>query len=110
MVRKKDGSNRFCVDYRRLNKVTVFDAEPLPNLEALLADLAQNPNHVLSKIDLSKGYWQVPLAPGAREKSAFQTHICHFQWLVMPFELVTAPAKFSPFMREVLKVIKGVVN
>ena len=48
------------LDYMRLNKVTVFDAEPLPNIEALLADIAQNPNHVLSKIDLSKGYWQVP--------------------------------------------------
>ena len=80
--------------------MTVFDAEPLPNLEALLADIAQNPNHVLSKTDLSKGYWQVPLAPGAREKTAFQTHIGHFQWLVMPFGLVTAPATFSRLMRE----------
>jgi hypothetical protein len=55
-------------DYRKLNKITVFDAEPLPNLEALLANIAQDPNHILSIIDLSKGYWQVPLTPGAREK------------------------------------------
>ena len=47
--------------------MTIFDAEPLPNLEALLADIAQNLNHVLSKTDLSKDYWQVPLVQGARE-------------------------------------------
>ena len=74
IVRKPDGTNRFCVDYRKLNKITVFDAEPLPNLEALLAKIAQDPNQILSKIDLSKGYWQVPLTPGAREKNGLSDH------------------------------------
>ena len=65
---------------------------------------------MVNKIDLSKCYWQVPLAPGAREKTAFQTHVGHFQWLVMHIGLVTAPATFSRLMREFLKGIQGVVN
>ena len=85
MVRKAHGSNRFCVDFRKLNQVTKFDAEPLPNLDELLAQIAHDPTYFLSKIDLSKGYWQVPFASGAGEKTAFQTNCGHYQWRVMPF-------------------------
>ena len=110
IVRKSNGSYRFCIDFRKLNKITTFDAEPLPNLEELLASIAQDPKHILSKIDLSKGYWQVPLTPEAREKTAFQTSAGHFQWKVMGFGLVTAPATFSRAMRTLLSGLDGVIN
>ena len=55
IVKKKDNTNRFCIDFRTLNKVTVLDAEPMPNMEEILTKL---PGHkYISKLDLTKGYW-----------------------------------------------------
>jgi hypothetical protein len=54
LVRKKDGTNRFCIDFRQLNKITVFDAEPMPDMDGLFAKLSGN--RWISKLDLSKGY------------------------------------------------------
>ena len=61
IVKKKDGGVRLCVDYRRLNAITKFDAYPMPRIEELL------------KIDLAKGYWQVPMSDEDREKTAFSS-------------------------------------
>nr|KAG5685223.1 hypothetical protein BaRGS_030461 [Batillaria attramentaria] len=58
LVSKKDGSVRFCIDFRALNKVTLFDAEPIPDTEELFCRL--NGAHYFTKIDLAKGYWQIP--------------------------------------------------
>lgn len=71
IVKKKDGSNRFCIDFRSLNKVTVFDAEPMPNTEDIFVRLAGC--HHFSKLDLSKGYWQVRMTDQAKEMTAFST-------------------------------------
>ena len=60
IVKKKDGSNRICVDYRKLNKVTAADPEPMKTPEDLFQRLGKS--NYFSKIDLSKGYWQVPVA------------------------------------------------
>ena len=71
MVPKKDNTVRFCVDYRRLNKVTVFDPEPMPNPEDLFTELTKS--NYLSKIDISKAYWQIPMTEESKPKTAFVT-------------------------------------
>jgi len=100
LVKKKDGKVRFCVDFRQLNQVVIFDAEPLPDVESLFAKL--NAAKYLSKIDLSKGYWQVPMAEADKPKTAFTTSQGQFQFTVMPFGLKTAGAIFSRMMRTLL--------
>ena len=67
LVRKKDGSNRFCVDFRALNRITVFDSEPMPDTVEFFAKLKDD--KFFSKIDLAKGYWQVPVRKEDREKT-----------------------------------------
>ena len=71
LVRKKDQSWRFCVDYRRLNTVTQQDAYPLPRIDESLEALAGS--RYFTTLDLLSGYWQVPLDKDAQEKSAFAT-------------------------------------
>ena len=108
MVEKPDGTKRVCVDYRRLNCVTVFDPEPMPTAEEIFAKLSGD--RFLSKFDLSKGYWQVPVREQDRD---FTTFICHrglFRFRVMPFGLVNAPATFSRLMRRVLRNTQSTDN
>ncbi|PIK48227.1 hypothetical protein BSL78_14913, partial [Apostichopus japonicus] len=93
IVKKKDGGNRFCIDYRQLNKLTVFDAEPMPSMDAIVTHLAQD--HFFSKLDLSKGYWQVAVEENCKHLTAFATPSGLFQFNVMPFWLVNAPATFN---------------
>ena len=97
LVKKKDGSCRFCIDYRFLNRVTVTDAEPIPDIEALFAALSKA--EYFTRLDLAKGYWQIPILPEDRPKTAFATHCGLFQWIRMPFGLVSAPAVFARMMR-----------
>ena len=97
LVKKPDGSVRFCIDYRELNKVTVFDAEPIPDIEELLCHLSEGKFFV--KIDLAKGYWQIPMLEKDKETTAFQTPFGLFHWKWMPFGLQTAPATFARVMR-----------
>eukprot|EP00063_Salmo_salar_P030992 XP_014005827.1 PREDICTED: uncharacterized protein LOC106574453 [Salmo salar] len=100
MVPKKGGKLRFCVDYRGLNSVTTKDSYPLPRIDESL-------DHVrgsswFSSLDLRSGYWQVPLSPGAREKTAFSTDRGHWQFKVLCFGLCNAPATFERLMDRVL--------
>ena len=71
MVRKKDGGWRFCIDYRQLNAITQQDAYPIPRIDESLDALAGS--RYFSTLDLTSGYWQVPLDLDAQEKSAFAT-------------------------------------
>jgi hypothetical protein len=71
LIRKKDGSIRFCLDFRQLNKCTVFDAEPMPNMEEMFSKISKH--KYFSKIDLSKGCWQVPLSDSAKPLTTFET-------------------------------------
>jgi hypothetical protein len=84
-VKKKDRSLRLCVDFRRLNGVSEFDAYPMPRVDDLIDCLGKA--KYISMILLTRGYWQVPLAEGAQEKTAFATPFGLFEFTVMPFGL-----------------------
>ena len=108
MVPKKDNTVRFCVDYRRLNKVTVFDPEPMPNPEDLFTELTKS--NYLSKIDISKAYWQIPMTEESKPKTAFVTPDAQYQFLYMPFGLQCAPSVCTRLMRKLFSKISNVVN
>ena len=101
LVRKKDGSIRFCVDYRKLNVITLKDAYPLPNIEDAVNTLSGA--KYFCTLDLASGYWQVELTDEAKRKSAFVTREGLFEWNVMPFGLSNAPATFERLMELVLR-------
>ena len=100
LVKKKDGSIRFCIDYRKINGVTRKDAYPLPRVDDTLDTLTGST--WFTTIDLRSGYWQVEVAPKDREKTAFCTQEGLFQFNVMPFGLCNAPATFQRLMDCVL--------
>jgi len=108
MVKKPDGSTRVCIDYRKLNSVTVFDPEPMHTAEEIFAKLAGD--RYFSKFDLSKGYLQVPVYEEDRDLTTFVCHRGLFRFSVMPFGLVNAPATFSRLMRRVLRDSQGLDN
>ena len=100
LVKKKDGSTRFCVDYRNINKVTIKDTYPLPRIDDSLNQMSGAKWFCV--LDLCSGYWQVECHPKDRPKTAFATRRGLYQFQVMPFGLCNAPATFEWLMETVL--------
>ncbi|KAL1261442.1 hypothetical protein QQF64_006707 [Cirrhinus molitorella] len=78
LVPKPDGTLHFCNDYRRLNEVSLFDGYPMPRVDELLDRLGRA--RYISMLDLTKGYWQIPLTESAKAKTAFSTPSSHWQY------------------------------
>ena len=100
MVKKKDGSWRPCGNYRRLNNVTVPDRYPLPNIADFSSQLSGS--KVFSKLDLQKGYYQVPMALDDIMKTAIITPFGMFEFLRLPFGLRNGGQTFQRLMDQVL--------
>ena len=105
LVKKPDNSWRFCSDFRPLNDVSLFDAEPMPTMDESLGDFVGDV--YFSEIDLCKGYWQIPLSDRSKPYTAFATSRGLMQYVKMPFGLKTACATFVRLMR---KVTRGLTN
>ena len=107
LVPRPDGSQRFCIDYREVNKLTRKDSYPLPRVEECIDQVGKS--KFLTKIDMLKGYWQIPLTPRAREISCFtilgQTYVCN----VMPYGLTNATATYQRLMNFLTSEIPGCI-
>ncbi len=99
LVRKKNGSLRFCVVYRRLN-VTRKDVFPLPRIDDLLDQLAGK--KVFSTLDAKSGYWQIHMASTSQPKTAFVAPTGLYEFRVMPFGLCNTPTTFQRLMQKIL--------
>jgi hypothetical protein len=96
LVPKHDGSMRFCIDYRRLNTVTVRDSYPLPRMDECID--SRGDARVFCTIDCNSAYWQIPVSPEDKEKTTFTSHEGLFRFSRMPFGLKNASATFQRFV------------
>ena len=106
IVKKQDGSNRICVDYRKLNKVTVADPEPMKTPEDLFQHLGKS--NYFSKIDLSKGYWQISMAEEDVKKTAFVIPDGNYEFIRMPFGMKISGATVVRGLRMLISDLENV--
>jgi len=107
LVEKKDGTFRFCIDYRRVNAVSKKDAYPIADIQDTLDNLRGS--RYFATIDLLSGYWKLGMTDRAKERSAFCTRRGLFQFTRMPFGLSGAPGSFCRLMSIVLRDLLWVV-
>ena len=100
LIRKPDNSFRFCVNFKKLNKVTKFDCEPMSRPESILSRLEGK--KYFSKVDFSKGFWQIEMEESSKSLTAFVTESGCYQFKRMPFGLVNSPSSYNRLMRELL--------
>ena len=100
-VRKKDGTLRLCIDYRRLNKLTIKDVYPLPLIASMIDKLKQA--QYFTKIDLDGAYHQVRVKESDIPKTGFNCELGHFEFKVMTFGFTNAPATFQRLMNEIFE-------
>lgn len=105
LVKKTNGTLRFCVDYRELNKVTAPDCFPLPRIDDTIDAVRRG--KFFSSLDLRAGYWQIHVTECDRPKTAFRTPSGLYEFNRMPFGLTTAPSSFQRAMNTVLGNLKG---
>jgi len=103
LVKKKDQTYRFAIDYRALNKITKSISHPLPRLDDVLDSVGESAATIFSTLDLNSAYFQMELDPETKHKSAFITHEGVFVWNRMPFGLKNAPMSFQMLMSQVLR-------
>ena len=106
IVKKKDGTNRFCIDFRKINSVTRFDTEPMDNYEDIIARTGND--NIFSKLDFSKGYWQIPMEESSKRYTAFTTPTGSYQFRRNPFGLVNSGSAFNRVARKLLAGIEHV--
>ena len=104
LVKKNDDTYQFCVDYRKLNSLTIKDSCPLPRIDDTFDALAGA--RCFSTLDLASGYWQVGLTKDAKEKTAFATSQGLYQFKVLPFGLCNASSTFERLMERVLQGLR----
>ncbi|CAF4018800.1 unnamed protein product [Rotaria magnacalcarata] len=100
LVKKKDKTMRFCIDYRRLNAITIKDAYPLPRIDEIFDQLSDALYY--TKFDFKSGYFQVPLSKEDRPKTAFSTRDNHYQLTVLPQGITNGPARFQRVINHIL--------
>ncbi|CAF3826812.1 unnamed protein product, partial [Rotaria sp. Silwood1] len=100
LVRKKDGSVRFCIDFRKLNNITTKDAFPIPRIDDIFDHLSQAEYY--TTIDFKSGYFQVGLDPKDRPKTAFSTRDQHYQFTVLPQGVTNGPPAFQRIVSQIL--------
>ncbi|CAF1384371.1 unnamed protein product [Rotaria sordida] len=100
LVKKKDKTMRFCIDYRRLNAITIKDAFPLPRIDEIFDQLSDATYY--TKFDYKSGYFQVPLSKEDRPKTAFSTRDNHYQFTVLPQGITNGPATFQRVINHIL--------